>query len=468
MKEQTADIYRDRISILNDKGKRKWIYPKRPSGKFYELRTIVSWFLLLILFGLPWIKTDGHPFVLFNIIERNFIIFGKAFGPQDFYLIVIFAITAIVFLILFTIIYGRIFCGWICPQTIFLEMVFRKIEYLIDGDANRQKQLAKEKLNSKKLFKRVFKYSLFFFISFLIANTFLSYIIGVDELLKIITDDPRNHISGLIAITAFSTAFFLVFTLVREQVCILACPYGRLQGVLLDKNSIVISYDFKRGEPRGHLKRGENERTSGDCIDCFQCVEVCPTGIDIRNGTQLECVNCTACIDACNNIMEKVGFEKNLIKYASYNQINEKKPFRFTARMMGYSAVLILLITTFSILLINRKDINVNILRTPGMFFQEMPGDKIANIYDVKIYNKTFDEKNIRFLSSDESYIVNILSGDSKILPMNHQDIKLIITKDKNKINSSSEKLAISVLSEGEKIDEVTTTFMAPINKKEK
>ncbi|HRE42152.1 MAG TPA: cytochrome c oxidase accessory protein CcoG [Ignavibacteria bacterium] len=465
MKEQTADIYRDRISILNDKGKRKWIYPKKPSGKFYRLRTILSWFLLLVLFGLPWIKTDGHPFILFNILERQFIIFGKAFGPQDFYLIVIFAITAIVFLILFTIIYGRIFCGWICPQTIFLEMVFRKIEYLIDGDANKQKSLSKQQLNAAKLFKRILKYSIFFVISFVIANTFLSYIIGTDELIRIITDNPANHISGLIAITGFSTAYFLVFSLVREQVCILACPYGRLQGVLLDKNSIVISYDFERGEPRGHIKRGETNRTDGDCVDCFQCVDVCPTGIDIRNGTQLECINCTACIDACNNIMDKVGFEKNLIKYASYNQIKEKKPFRFTARIAGYTGVLIILIGLLTILLVNRKDINVNILRTPGMFFQEMPENKIANIYDVKIYNKTFDEQNIFFKSEDGTIELKILSGDGIISPMSHKDIKLMISKNKDAIKSTSDKIEIKVLSGNEEIDEISTTFMAPIKK---
>lgn len=456
--------FRDKLSIIGDKGKRRWIYPKKPKGSFYKARTIVSWLLFAILFGLPWIKLNDHPFVLFNIIERKFILFGQSFGPQDFYLIVIFAIASIIFLILFTIIYGRIFCGWICPQTIFLEMLFRKIEYLIDGDSSRQKKLSNSEWDFTKLYKRTFKYLVFFIISFIIANTFLAYIIGTDELIKIVTDSPANHVAGLVAITFFSLAFFIIFTFIREQVCILACPYGRLQGVLLDQNSIVIAYDYIRGEPRGHLKRNQ-VKTTGDCIDCRQCVEVCPTGIDIRNGTQLECVNCTACIDACNSVMDKVGLEGNLIKYASANQLKEKTPFRFTPRIAGYSTVLILLITIFIFLMVDRKEMNVLILRTPGMFFQEQPGDKLSNIYDMKIYNKSFNPVSIEIKTNNPGVEIKLLSDNFNIPAQEHKDFKLMLIRNKSDIKSSSENLNIDIINNGEVIDNIQTTFMAPVEK---
>ncbi|HEX2787624.1 MAG TPA: cytochrome c oxidase accessory protein CcoG [Ignavibacteria bacterium] len=457
--------FRDKLSIIGEKGKRKWIYPKKPKGNFYKARTYVSWLLFAVLFGLPWIKIEGHPFVLLNIIERKFIIFGQPFGPQDFYLIVVFAIVSIVFLILFTIIYGRFFCGWICPQTIFLEMLFRKIEYLIDGDANQQRALAKKNWGFNKTFKRVFKYSIFFAISFIIANTFLSYVIGTDELIKIVTDNPSNHISGLIAIIMFSLAFFAVFSFIREQVCILACPYGRLQGVLLDPNSIVIAYDYVRGEPRGHMKRNET-RDKGDCIDCHQCVDVCPTGIDIRNGTQLECVNCTACIDACNSIMNKVGFERDLIRYASANQLKDKSSFKFTARMIGYTTVLVLLIGVFTFLLLNREELDVLILRTPGMFFQEQPDNKISNVYDVKIYNKSFNDIPVEFRIDNPDVEMKLLSDNLVIPQQEHKDFKLLLIKNKSDIKSSTELLEIGVLSNGKVIDNIETSFMAPVSKR--
>lgn len=456
--------FRDKLPIISEKGRRRWIFPKKVRGNLYKARTEVSWFLFAVLFGLPWIKINGHPFILLNIVERKFILLGQAFGPQDFYLIVIFAIASITFLMLFTIIYGRIFCGWICPQTIFLEMLFRKIEYMIDGDAGRQKKLVGSKWNFTKLYKRILKYSVFFIISFIIANTFLAYIIGTDKLIKIITDDPANHISGLTTITFFSLAFFAVFAFVREQVCILACPYGRLQGVLLDPNSVVIAYDYIRGEPRGHLKRNEIKIT-GDCIDCHQCVDVCPTGIDIRNGTQLECVNCTACIDACNSVMDKVGFERNLIRYASANQLKEKIPFKFTPRMTGYSMVLILLIGIFTFLLIDRKEMNVLILRAPGMFFQEQPGDKISNIYDMKIYNKSFNPASIEIRTNNPRVEIKLLSDNFNIPAQEHKDFKLMLIRNKADVKSSTENLSIDVINNGENVDNIETSFMAPVTK---
>ncbi|HEM48577.1 MAG TPA: 4Fe-4S binding protein, partial [Caldithrix sp.] len=274
--------FRDKLSTVDQQGKRVWIFPKKPSGPFYSARTWMSLLLIIILFSGPFIKINGKPILLLNILERKFIIFGIGFWPQDFYLFVLATITLIVFIVLFTVVYGRLFCGWACPQTVFMEMVFRKIEYWIEGDAQKQRQLNKTPMNFQKFIKKASKHTIFYAISFLIGNTFLAYIIGIEELKKIITDPPSQHLVGLTAMILFSGTFYYIFAFFREQVCTLVCPYGRLQGVLLDQNSIVVAYDFIRGEPRGKIRKNEAGHKKGDCVDCNQCVEVCPTGIDIR------------------------------------------------------------------------------------------------------------------------------------------------------------------------------------------
>jgi cytochrome c oxidase accessory protein FixG len=317
------------------------------------------------------------------------------FWPQDFHLFALTMIALIVFIILFTAVFGRVWCGWACPQTIFMEMVFRKIEYWIEGDAHKQRALNKAPWTANKFLKKFSKHLVFFGLSFIIGNTLLAYIIGVDELFKIITDPPREHIGGLTAMILFSGGFYFIFSHFREQACTMVCPYGRLQGVLLDSNSIVVAYDFKRGEPRGKIKKEQERYNFGDCVDCHLCVQVCPTGIDIRDGTQLECVNCTACIDACNNVMERVGFSKGLIRYTSLNGIEKGQRLKITPRIIGYSVLLAGLITFLTFLLLSRSTVEATILRTPGVLYQEVEETKIQNLYNVKIANKSFGRLSI-------------------------------------------------------------------------
>ena len=327
---------------------------------------------------------EGEPLFLFNVLERKFIFFGKIFWPQDFFIFAIGLLTFIVFVILFTVAFGRIFCGWACPQTIFMEMVFRKIEYFIDGDANQQKKLKAMPWNTEKIIKRATKIFVFFSLSFLIANFFLGYIIGIDELIVHIKAGIFVEFGTFSALVIFTLVFFFVYYWFREQACIIVCPYGRLQGVLLDRNSILVAYDYVRGEPRGKLSDKTNDK--GDCVNCHACVRVCPTGIDIRNGTQLECVNCTACIDACDEIMDHVNKPKGLIRYASENGIASKQKMTYSWRLKMYTIVLTLLLSFLAILLITRADIAARILRTPGQTYQLLENNKISNLYNIKLY----------------------------------------------------------------------------------
>jgi cytochrome c oxidase accessory protein FixG len=462
------ESFRDSIGTIDETGHRKFIFPKKPSGKLYEYRKIVSYFLLAILIANPFIKINGNQFMMFNVLERRFNIFSFPFWPQDFYLFVLFMILGVVFVILFTVIFGRIFCGWICPQTIFLEMVFRRIEYWIEGDRGAQIRLAKQEWNAEKIRKKGLKWSVFLVISFFIANVFLAYLISSDELFKMIEEGPENHQSTLIALLIFTGVFYFVFVWFREQVCIIACPYGRLQGVLLDNKSINVAYDFVRGEKetgRAKLNKNEDRATTGkgDCIDCHQCVHVCPTGIDIRNGTQLECVNCTACIDECDTIMESVGLPKGLIRYASEDEIEKKTKFQFTARMKGYSAVLIILIGVLSGLLFLRTDVEASILRLPGQLFQHK-GENISNVYTFKIINKTNDEFTaIHFkLVGIKGTLKVVGQQDFKVPKQGMNGGTLFIEINQYLLGTDKTKLEIEVYNGNEKIETATTNFLSP------
>ncbi len=386
--------FRDSIGTINEAGKRAWVYPKKPVGRFYDYRKWVSYGLLLFLVGAPFVKINGHPFLMFNVLERKFSVFSVPFWPQDFHLFVISMIIGVIFIALFTVAFGRIFCGWMCPQTIFLEMVFRRIEYWIEGDRGAQIRLDRQAWNAEKIRKKGLKWIVFALISFLIANVFLAYLIGSDTLIQYITEGPANHLNTLLALLIFTGVFYFIFAWFREQVCIIACPYGRLQGALLDNKSIVVAYDHKRGEAsegRKKFRKGEDriQLGHGDCIDCNQCVQVCPTGIDIRNGTQLECVNCTACIDACDNMMDSVALPKGLIRYTSEDNIEKKSPFVFSARLKGYTAVLFILVGVLTGMLFLRNPVEATILRLPGQLFEHKDGGVISNVYTYKLVNKT-------------------------------------------------------------------------------
>lgn len=465
---EDKETFRDSIGTITKEGKRNYIYPKKPKGKFTNYRNIVSWFLLAFFILSPFIKINGNQFLLFNVLERKFSIFGQPFWPQDFYLLVLSMLIGVVFIIFFTVIFGRIFCGWICPQTIFMEMVFRKIEYAIEGDRAQQIKLAKQEWNSEKIGKKTLKWFIFFIVSFIIANVFLAFLIGSDTLIAHITDGPMQHVGTLIKLVIFTLVFLFVFAWFREQVCIIACPYGRLQGVMLDNNSMLVAYDYKRGEKengRNKLRKDENreEKGLGDCIDCKQCVLVCPTGIDIRNGTQLECINCTACIDACDEIMEKIDFDPGLIRYASENNIAKGENFKFSTRIMAYSAVLLLLFIALTALIFVRNDLEATILRLPGQMFITQ-GDTIQNVYTVKIVNKTskkFDNLKITLNSNDGRIIV---VGNAINVPVNGlSENTLFINIHKKDLKKSNQEIKVSIYSEGKLVESASTNFPSPI-----
>jgi cytochrome c oxidase accessory protein FixG len=471
MEAPKNEKFRDSIGTINDEGKREWVFPKKPVGKLYDYRKWVSYFLLLILFASPFIKLNGNQFLMFNVLERRFNIFGFPFWPQDFHIFVIMMIILVIFIVLFTVAFGRIFCGWMCPQTIFMEMVFRRIEYWIEGDRGKQIRLSKLPWNAEKIKKRILKWGVFFFISFLIANVFLAYLIGSDQLIRNIFDGPQKHLSTLISLLIFTGVFYFIFSWFREQVCIIACPYGRLQGVLLDNKSIIVAYDHKRGEGesgRSRVKKDE-DRTAlgkGDCVDCSLCVKVCPTGIDIRNGTQLECINCTACIDACDAIMESVNLPKGLIRYASEDQIEKKKKFVFSPRLKGYTVVLIILIGILIGMLFLRNDVEASILRLPGQLYEHKENNIISNVYTYKLINKTSETiENVSFKLLSHDGAIRLVSHEKITIPeQGLTEGTIFVEVNASALSGDKDKVMIGVYSGKILIETTVTSFLGPRN----
>ncbi|GAB2949954.1 cytochrome c oxidase accessory protein CcoG [Hymenobacter coalescens] len=463
-KPATDESYRDSIATIDAQGKRVWLYPKKPSGRLYSARKWVSYGLLALLFAGPWLRLNELPVLMLNVVERKFIIFGQIFWPQDFFILLLGFMAFILFIILFTVVYGRIFCGWVCPQTIFLEMVFRRIEYWLEGDAPQQKALDKAAWTWNKIWRKTSKHALFLLISFLIANTFLAYIIGTEALVRIISDSPLGHLGGLSSMVIFTGLFYAVFARFREQVCTIACPYGRLQGVMLDQNTITVAYDYGRGEPREKLRKNQ-ERTAGDCIDCKQCVQVCPTGIDIRNGAQqMECINCTACIDVCNSIMDLINKPQGLIRYDSEAHIEAGTKFRVTGRIKAYTAVLLLLVGVMAGLLLTRSNVEATVLRTPGQLFQKTERGSITNLYNISVINKTNRAMplELRVLEPADGSVKVVGQSGLKLPAQGMTEAVFFAELPKSALTKTSSKIRIGVYSGGQLITEEQTKFLAP------
>ena len=461
-----AETFRDSVGTMEQSGKRRWVFPKKPSGKYTNYRTLVSIILLALFFAIPFIKINGNPFLLINILDRQFFILGQPFFPQDFFILALGAITSIVFIILFTVVFGRIFCGWICPQTIFLEMIFRKVDYLIEGDRNKQMKLDRQEWNAEKIWKRSLKYFVFLVISLIITHWMFMYIVGYKEVFNIMQQGPFANFSNFMVMIIFTAAFYFTFAWFREQVCTLVCPYGRLQGVLIDKQTINVYYDFKRGENRSKWRKGEDRTAEGkgDCIDCNQCVVVCPTGIDIRDGQQLECVNCTACIDACDEVMVKVGLPKGLIRYATEDEIEKEIPFKFTNRMKAYSAVLLLMIGFLGFLLSNRGAMEAKFIKPAGSTFFVRDGN-ITNIYNYTFINKSTKDQVVTIKVIEPEHGKISLSGDEKIILKKDQITKgtVNISFPEKEIKLSKQKVEIGVYdTTGKLLDSFDTSFEGP------
>ncbi len=461
--------FREHISTADKEGRRKWLFPRKPAGRYYRFREWLSYVLLAVMFVGPFVRINGNPLLLMNIPERRFVVLGQVFWPQDAAILTVGLLVFLTGIAIFTAAYGRLWCGWVCPQTVLMELVFRRIEYLIDGDSTEARALAAAPWNARKIRKRIAKHLVFLGLSFLVGNTLLSYIIGTEQLFAIITDHPARHLQGLTFMVLFTLLFYGIFARFREQACTFICPYGRFMSTLVDENSIVVAYDHKRGEQRGRLLRAQNpaERQAagrGDCIDCHQCVVVCPTGIDIRNGTQMECVHCTACIDACDQVMDKIQRPRGLIRYASLNGIERgEHRLRLTPRLVGYSVLLAILVGIECFLLFTRSDVQTSLLRTSGALYQEMPGGQVRNVYQLRLLNKTTRDIAVHLELENRRGSIKVKDGGVTVPAQKSVEVPALIELPRAELSGTSTRVVVGVYDEtGRRLQTVRSGFLGP------
>jgi cytochrome c oxidase accessory protein FixG len=407
------------LSTLEADGSRRWLKPKLSKGRLLNIRRAVAYVLIAIFTILPFIKVAGKPFVLLDIAARRFTIFGFTFLPTDTVLLAIFMVGLLLSIVLFTALFGRVWCGWACPQTVYMEFLFRPIERFFDGTTGR----GGHKKNVPG-WRTGAKYIVYFLLSVYLANTFLAYFVGVDRLGQWITQSPVEHPVPFMVMAFVVFAMMVDFCYFREQLCLIACPYGRLQSVLLDQNSIIVAYDERRGEPRGKVQKKQQDAGAalpvlGDCINCGNCVTTCPTGIDIRDGLQMECINCTQCIDACNIVMEKIGREPDLIRYSSQSRDRGIASRLVRARTVIYPFLLLGIAAAFFSVFMLTKSFDAVVLReTTGSPHTTTDDGKIRNMLKVKLTNRTDEPMTFALtVTKPQSLVIDVRENDLEIGP---------------------------------------------------
>jgi cytochrome c oxidase accessory protein FixG len=385
------------LSTMNRDGSRRRIRPKLSKGRFYRGRFLAAWGLILTFTLIPILKLNGRPLMLFDIARREFTLFGSTFLPTDTFLLMLLLFSIFVGIFLVTAIWGRVWCGWGCPQTVYMEFVYRPLEVFIEGGRNQQIKTDATGISGRRLIKHL----VFFVVSAFLANTFLAYFVGWDRLLGWMTSPPTQHPAAFLVMLGTTLLMFGDFGWFREQTCILACPYGRFQSVLLDRQSLIVGYDEARGEPRQPWRKKE-ARTAGDCIDCGRCVTTCPTGIDIRDGgLQMECIACTQCIDACDDVMEKIGKPRGLVRYTSQAELETGKRKFIRPRLVVYSAMLAIMFSALGFSLVGKSSADVTILRGLGAPFSVLPSGEVSNQIRIKIANRSDEERSYAFVLVD-------------------------------------------------------------------
>ena len=372
------------LSTLEADGSRRWLTPKLSKGKLLNRRRWVAYLLIGLYTLLPFVEIGGKPFVLLDLPARRFTLLGYTFLPTDTLLLALCMVGALLGFFLLTALFGRVWCGWACPQTVYMEFVFRPIERLFAGTSGRGGK-PRRPVEGWRIVARTLTYLL---VAFYLANTFLAYFVGVDTLWDWMHRSPLQHPGPFALIAVLTFAMMVDFVYFREQMCILACPYGRLQSVLLDDRSSIVAYDARRGEPRGKAK----DPNAGDCVDCGLCVTTCPTGIDIREGLQMECINCAQCIDACNGVMTKLHRPKDLIRYSSQARDRGENVRKFRSRVVIYPLIMIGLATAVTVLLLHKQSFDAVVLRNNGQPFTMADDGQVRNIMRIKLTNRAEED----------------------------------------------------------------------------
>jgi len=460
------------LSTLNEDGSRRWIKPRLSPGRFLTSRRAVAWLLILLFTAAPYLRSDGKPLFLLDLATRHFTLFGRTFLPTDTVLLALFIVGAFVTIFLLTALFGRVWCGWACPQTVYMEFVYRPIERFFEGAPGR---LKKSRLASTPAAKPL-KFLAFLLVSAFLAHTFLAWFVGVDQLLVWVQGSPLKHPAGFLVMAATTALMLFDFGYFREQMCIVTCPYGRFQSALLDRNSLIVTYDTARGEPRGKRvaparavpspvgadQPAAQTQVTGDCVDCGLCVTTCPTGIDIRDGLQMECINCTQCIDACDAVMTKLKRPTGLIRYSSQAALAGERPSILRARIIIYPVILIVIAVGFFLALAAKGAADITVLRGMGRPFTELPGGFISNPVGIKIVNRT--DRGATFLvdSPDQAIRINSETDPITLQPGQSATIPAAIVAPAHAFDGGALSVTIRVTGPDGFSREITYRMMGP------
>lgn len=413
------------LSTMQKDGKRRWMHPVRSPGASYKQRLVVGWALIVVFVALPWIPVGGKPAILLDLAVREFTFFGLTLYPTDTLLLMLGLLTAFAGVVWATALLGRVWCGWGCPQTVYMEFVFRPIEEFFEGTASQRKRREKQGLTSDNTARKIGKWTAFTVFAVVIGHTFLAYFVGWERLLSWVTGPPAEHWGAFLLMGATTGLMLFDFGWFREQMCTIVCPYARIQSALQDRDSLIVSYDHPRGEPRGRRSKktqasplqvdGETAAlTLGDCIDCGACVRTCPTGIDIRDGNQMECIGCVQCADACDAIMDKIGAPPGLVRYSSMNAIEGKPARVLRPRMIVYTLICVVLGAAFVGALVMRTPIEVAVTRAADLPFTVLPDGRVANRLKFRVRNRAADgELKLSILEPENAELKFV--GDSEL-----------------------------------------------------
>ncbi len=465
MNKNRFELDHERLTTTDEQGHRIFLHPEDVKGPWKDRRFVLYWFLIIIYLVLPWIYIDGKPALMLNIFKREFTFLGSTLYGVEPILIFLVIVSGLFLIAFITSLYGRVWCGWACPQTVFIQSIFLKIETIIEGTSRERRELDKAPMSFSKFLKRFLKWSLFTLISLHIAHTFVGYFVGPRELFFITMHSPFEHFGLFTATMILSAIFLLDFGWFREQFCLIACPYGRMQSVMMDENSLVIAYDKKRGEPRrgspGIVKEAE-----GDCINCYNCVKVCPTGIDIRHGTQLECIACTNCIDACDEIMTKIKKPTGLIRYSSENELNGIKKSKINLRSLVYISISLIFISSFFIFL--NKSTNLQMVFIRGTVPFSLSQTEVTNKFDMKLNHQgdTQYKLLIKLQDSNLAEKIKVVTPQSPLNLVEHEKKIIVFFRfDKSVLENGSKNIMVDLfdLNQNKIVATKEVTLVGPI-----